>query len=513
VRGKLRWQASDTFAIKYTGDWQETDCNCTVAPIRQVDPDPALLAELYPVVPSETNDEVNLDASTSRNTSSSGHTIDMNWDIGNFSLTSITAYRSWEISGSTDIDSRPTRPLDFDQEGATDQEQFSQELRVTSPADGFITYVAGLYYFQQSVDRTFTRSALGMGLQSDFSVDTVNYAAFGEATFNLSDRWRLITGLRYTSDQLDYKFGRTGQFGGTLPVVPPVEDGTDADDLSGKLALQWDFTDTAMTYLSYTQGYKGPAYSIAVGTDPTNLQPVDPETSDSIELGLKSSLWNNRMTLNLAAFYTRYSDWQAEAFVDDGSGEGTGAFELANAGRVLTRGIELDVTALPITNLTLYGGLALIRATIDEFDEGPCSFGQIDRGECPNDVQDLSGGDMPYSPDLRVILTANYFQPLKSLPFGLTYNGTYRWQDEVLFSVTQDEFTEQEAYGILDLSFGIRDDNEHYAITAFVKNATDNFYVDNIASVPSILLPGGYVQNVPKFARRTFGVELEYHWF
>lgn len=355
------------------------------------------------------------------------------------------------------------------------------------------------------------------------SVDSRNYAAFGELVFNLADRWRLIAGGRFTRDELGYDFIRVGQLG-TLGPVGPSEDDTSETNFSGRLALQWDFSDSAMTYLSYASGYKGPAYSLQFGSDTEDLPRVEPETSDAIEWGLKSRLWNNRMTFNLAAFYTEYQDWQAQAFIEDDSGTGQGAFELTNAGKVNTRGVELDLTALATENLTLYGALAYIQAEIDEFDKGPCSPGQKSAGDpssCRSpatggtNTQDLAGGDLPFSPDWRITLSGNYLLPLESVPFGLVFKGTYRWQDDELFSVTQDAGTVQDAYGILDLAIDLRDDRDHYVVTAFVKNVTDNFYATSIGGISGVQLPaeGGYTHRYPKFARRTFGIEAKYLWF
>jgi iron complex outermembrane receptor protein len=397
---------------------------------------------------------------------------------------------------------------------------------LTSPADQFASYVLGLFYFDQDIERYFQRSAGPGGslgdARADFTVDTTNYAAYGEVVFNLSDQWRLITGGRYTSDELDYDFARVGVLGGTLPAGPAQGD-TDETNFSGKLALQWDISDFTMTYLSYTQGYKGPAFSISFATDPDGLEAIDPETSDAIEWGVKSSFLDQRMTLNLAAFYTEFKDWQAQAFVEDNSGTGSGGFELSNAGEVSTRGVELDLMAIPLENLTLYGALAWIKAEIDEFNGAPCSPAQKLAGNPASclptvlggsNTQDLSSGDLPYSPEWRATLSANYLIPLESMPFDLVIRGTGRWQDDVLYSVTQDQGTVQDAYGILDLSLTLQDDYDRYTITGFVKNVGDKFYTSSINGVGNLQLAdeGGYNQRYPKFARRTFGLEARYRW-
>lgn len=523
LRGKLAWEPLDTLRLKYTGDWQKRRVDGSLAVVRQAG-EPSL-SELLPVVPSDENDEANTGLTPYTQTDATGHTLDINWDIGEFTLTSITSYRTWDIQNTAGSMLLPVDPVGLEQTGESNQEQFTQEVRLASGVDQLISYVVGLYYFDQNIDRSFIRTVdTGdgrIGARSDMSVNTRNYAAFGEMIVNFTDSWRLIAGGRLTRDELGYEFVRVGELG-TLGPTGPGEDDTSENNFSGRLALQWDFSDSAMTYLSYASGYKGPAYSISFGSEIEDLERVEPETSQSLEWGLKSRLFQNRMTLNFAAFYTEYDDWQAQAFVEDATGQG--AFELSNAGKVKTRGVEVDMTALPVEHLTLYAALAYIKANIVEFDQGPCSPAQrADReptscgpvGAGGTSTQDLAGGDLPFSPDWRVTLSANYLLPLDAVPFGLAFKGTYRWQDEELFSVTQDAGTIQDPYGILDLAMDLQDDGGRYVFTAFVKNVTDNFYTSSIGGVGAIQLPaeGGYNQRYPKYARRTFGLEARYRWF
>ena len=192
-----------------------------------------------------------------------------------------------------------------------------------------------------------------------------------------------------------------------------------------------------MGYLSYAQGYKGPAFDIVFGVDPGTIVPVDPEISDTVELGIKTELLDGRVRLNASLFYSIYDDFQASAFYDpdgipdcpigepacDPDNE-TGTFKLLNAGEVRTQGLELDVTALVTENLRLSGGVAFIDATIEEYDLGKCSSGQELRGECPDGVQDLSGGDLPYSPRLEIYFDIGlYLGERRSVRCGVHRNG------------------------------------------------------------------------------------------
>jgi len=551
LRGKLLWDVSDELQVKWSSDVSERYSNCCVGVFRSLDPFPAtppnnqaavdgLLETLLPVVPDEENRLVNLDGDLTTDYKASGHSLEINWDVGSHTLTAISAYRDWEQNARGDNDFLPIASLGFEQGGLSEQEQFSQEIRLTSPADQFVSYVVGLFYLDQTVDRRFDRSFDLTGNNrteavADFTVDSLNYALFGEATLNISDTLRLILGARWTYDELEFDFERTGATLGANPE-PFFSRDVDEDDLSGKIVVEWDATEDAMLYASFVQGYKGPAFNVGFGSRPDNTDPVSPEVSDAYEIGLKSNWFDKRLVLNVAAFYTEFTDFQASSsqFIPDrdengnpvdengdGRDDGVFSFILSNVGEVETKGVEIDFTALVTENLTLFGGLAYVDGEIKEFKGGPCTFGQSFRGigylgqtscsERPA-VQDLDGGDLPESPDWKLVLAANYAISLETMPFNLALKGNYRWQDDTQFVVEQDENTVQDAYGILDLSVAFEDKDEHYTVTLFAKNVTDEWHVSYIAAGADTFTPNGYVHQVPRYAERIFGVEGRYRW-
>ena len=539
ARGKLRWLPTETLELKWTSDYSDRSCDCTAAPVRSLEPYggneaevESILALLAPAVPSDKNKDVNINKQPSSDGKSWGHSLEANLGIGEYTVTSITAYREFEVNGFQDVDSQPIDAFGFDQFGGSDQNQFTQELRLLSPVDNELSFVAGVFYFDQEVSRKFRRQfEISPGnpgeAVADFKVDTENWAAFGEATWAINDELMLILGARYTQDDLSFHFERTQSgFGIGLPAAIARTPGdTDEDDLSGKIALQWDFSDVGMTYASYTQGYKGPAFDVAFGTDPQNLERVEPETSDAWELGLKSTLWDNRLRLNAALFYARYKDFQSQAFIDsDGTpdcpddnpgcdpDDDPGSFVLINAGRVTTAGLELDFLAQVTDSLRVSGGAAYINAEIDDYDGGPCSGGQEFRNECPDGVQDLSGGNLPYSPDWKLNVAANYTFFLDS-GFDIELIGAVRAQDDVLYSITQDKNTIEDGYTIFDASLIIKDHDNRWRATLFVQNLTDKFYALAIQSSNPNLLPNGYTHIYSRQAERTYGVELRYRWF
>jgi iron complex outermembrane recepter protein len=505
-RFKLRWTPSSTLDFKWSSDYASEDDAATVRPLRIVN-DPVIAEEILPVVASEENYRVNLDGDIFRDTESSGHSLEFNWDIGEFTLTSITAYRDYERDGSADNDGRPTNKLDFSQVSHNESDQFTQELRVSSPISGSLYYVAGLYAFLQTTEQELTREIFALPTSAELSVDTTNYAAFGELTYEFTDSLRGVFGGRYTYDELEYEHMRVGIF---PPSSAPFEDGTDDTDFSGKLSLEWDATDESMLFATYAEGYKGQAYNVAYGTTPP-LEPVDPELATAYELGYKSRLLDGRLIFNAVLFLTDYDDFQGQTQVDDGDNT---AFFLTNAGEVRTQGLELDFTGLVSENLTVFGGVSLIDASIEDFEDGPCSQGQKYRDECPESgAQDLSGGDLPFSPDWKISLNANYTIPLDSMPFDLVAKLAYQGQDDMLTDISQDRYTIQDSYHVFDLALTMDANDGTWDVTAFVKNIGDESYARTIVSNQIQFNPGGYGHHLPKTSRRTAGVEVRYRWY
>ncbi len=189
-----------------------------------------------------------------------------------------------------------------------------------------------------------------------------------------------------------------------------------------------------------------------------------------------------------------------------------GAFIMTNAGEILTQGLEVDFVALLSHNWRLYGGLAIIDATIEDYENGPCSAGQQFRGECDeNNVQDLSGGDMPFSPDWKLNVTADYTWN-RDQHFDMVFRGSLRAQDEVQFWLHQDENTIQDSYAILDASVQFLSHSDRWETTLFVKNLTDEFYASNIFDINSVFIQNGYFHRYAKVAERTYGLEARFRW-
>ena len=521
LRGKLAWDISDSWDLLWSSDVSDSDCNCTALSLRSIMESPAqdaLIAEQLPVVASEDNQDVNNDEQTISKTKAQGHSLTLNWaPRENYVITSITAWREWQSDSIVDLDRRPSNPLalSFPEIPNTDLEQLSQELRIASSGLDWGSFVLGAFYFDQTIDTgNMTTTALlepflpATTRTTATSVDSENYALFGEVTFSLNEQWALTLGGRYTRDKLSYETDQQGTDNLVFPPEVTTAYDVDEDDFSPKVALQWDINDKHMTYASYTKGYKGPAFDLASAV---GQEAVDPETSDAFELGWKSTWADGRLALNVAAFHATYKDFQVESYVDDDLGGLLPAgIRLVNAAEVSTQGIEIDIISQPLDGWTLTAGFAWTDASIDDFPSAPCGAGQQFRGECPDGFQDLSGATLPTTPEYRLTLATSYLWELENLPFNMIFAGNLRAQDDVQYGIAQDPFTVQDAYTIVDISAAVAGKQTRYKVTGFIKNVFDEDFASIIFGNPAALTPHAYVQLVPKYARRTAGVELRY---
>lgn len=342
-------------------------------------------------------------------------------------LTSVTAYRAWNWYPHNDGDATSLDAgSDFHQ--SNEQRQFSQELRIASEGPRKIDYVAGLYYLWQSIDAKAV-NAYGRQAATWFVAPTVDqtaaaaalngytiiglskpvtnsYAAFGQAIWHVTPTIDLTGGLRYTYETKTGYFDQTAT-GASLAGLTPAQlaaantirarygvanyytTRTREGRLSGSATLSWKVTPDALVYGTYSRGHKFGGLNLAniATTGPFAADPViKPETIDSYELGVKTGWLGNKLTANLAAFWTDDSDYQTTVVDVDRNN----ISYFTNVGAVRTRGFEGDLRANPAPWLSLYASGAYTDAKYVSYRNSPCPIETAGQAKC-----DLSGQRLP----------------------------------------------------------------------------------------------------------------------
>ncbi|MEO5938846.1 MAG: TonB-dependent receptor [Sphingomonas sp.] len=554
-------EIASTLKLRLLADYRNSDDDCCAFVVGAVNPTtaiPAVISVLAPIRGAATRDIVQ--SRVTRTTEETwGASLQADLSLGKTTLTSITSYRKWnntEVRDGSWVDQvYTTVPLIYDT-GPQKSSTFTQELRLTSPTGGLIDYVLGAFYYRAKARRIYTRSdtyctaspaaPLANGLvpcpagstilnpvgSADFGSVFENYAAFGQATLNVTNQLRFVAGLRYTHDNVSVDHIRRNNYtGNAFPglvgapagIGPSFDQGvynfalanagayggsngapftarTSNDNLSGKAAVEFAFNKQHMAYVSYARGYKGPAFNVFFNFQYFNSAPIAAELSDSFEVGLKNSMFGGRVILNLAAFYAKVKNYQSN-FPTTVNGAVTTT--IINAGDVSTRGAEADWLVRLAPNFTINGGVSYTDARVDFFRPPPAA-------QAGNAIS--RGTPLAFAPKLRGSLGVNYTIEPASLPFGIELGAQATFTDKQISGLQATNTTAQiqlrgaqtiPAYEQVDLTLAAVGADNRYRVAFIVKNVFNTHYASTIATGG----PGGsLLYQIPRDADRYFGV-------
>jgi iron complex outermembrane recepter protein len=534
VRAVTDFDITDRLALTVIADYREADDDCCASVVIAPPATQALRNQLPGVTFAGLGTrEVNQDFTVGTKEEAWGISAQADYELGEFTLTSITAYRSWANTELREGDFR-SRPALYvgnayagiDDFGPQDSSTFSQEFRLTSPSGGKLEYTLGAYYYKAENERTFRRNVLrcetttlavdSSGLapcaagastflntfsQSTFGSESTNYAVFGNGSFDITDKLSLIAGLRYTKDELSFFHNRTtpAPFAGItgLTNLPSGYVGdTDDTNVSGKVGVQYVVSDNIDTYATYTTGYKGPAYNVFFNMGETARPPIEAETAESTELGLKGRWWDGRVVANLAWYHAEYENFQANS---PDILNNLVVSRLTNAGNVSTEGWELDFAVRPITGLRISGGLALTEAQIDQF-KAPVT-GVLSSAR--------QGERLPFAPEVKGTLAVDYDVRPENLPFDIRYSAAVSSTTEQRTSIPDtaagiNPATFLPGYTNLDASVTFTTKDSRYSLSVIGKNLTDSnrpAFIENSGA--------GIVSRFPREADAYYGVTLK----
>ncbi|MFC3052409.1 TonB-dependent receptor [Kordiimonas pumila] len=302
------------------------------------------------------------------------------WQLGAVELKSVTAYR--EINGSFAQDRDGSDLLINHVYDIFNQRQFSQELQLQGSAvDGRLHWLAGLYYFTEDGADINPIDFAPVSIQSGGNFDYESWAAFTQMTFDVTEKLSITGGLRYTKDQKDYT---PDQYFEELPlgqiftcfipnehlcdigdrVVPNEVVSSDSSAWTPMVNVSYKWNEDLMTYATYSQGYKSGGFTQRVFPPEPSLPSFAPENVDSYEVGLKWTSPDRLFRLNLAGFFTDYSDLQL--LVADGTR--IGPF-YTNAGKAEIKGFEAELTMVPGAGWQINATAGLTDAEYTQLDD------------------------------------------------------------------------------------------------------------------------------------------------
>ncbi len=510
----------------------------------------------FGIVPSENNLKIASDNTFFQDQEIWGTSLQADVDIGDHTLTSISAYRHWDLIDNNDADLLPL-PLLAVNSSIFEQEQFSQEVRLASPSDQKLEYVIGGFFFWQEAERPITTqlglfdsvglTPAGVALGTDSATDfrEFNGALFGQFDYHFTDKLTVIGGVRgiysdiegFINNQInpgfvDPRFSTdtfvvVGPFLGQSATPIPLTGQDDDLAVTYRAGLFYDVTPDASVFATVSKGYKAAGFVLDLSTEPatpggTDLAVVNPEKPFQIEAGLRSSWFNGRATFNVTGFYVEVKDFQAETFIPDPSGAG-GDFVTLNAGVAESFGVEAEVNAQPTDGLSLNTSLAYTNATFKEFDRAPCitgqPFGPVGSGApCVDtspggfppggDFQDVSGGELPDSPDIVVNFSGRYDHLSSPGPFTPFVGVGLQYRTGTITNLNQDPRLFIDDYVTVDFQAGFTSEDGRYSLFAFGRNINGADFVNDVVDTP--FDTGGTTQFPTFQSERVFGVQFIY---
>ena len=473
-----------------------------------------------------------------------GITVNADFDVfTEHTLSAIYGYRNWNNEELREGDFLPRAIVgtpELHDRGFVETDQSSLELRLASDQSKAFKYQVGTFYWKSENSQDFTRNVITCNTStlpvdprtgarpcnladnvntlfptatSRSVVDIENYAVFGQATYDFTDRIGLTVGMRWTHDSIDYAHRRAPGVNRTtgLPTTGAGISGAPAggtiasggngtvlstgsssnSNFSGKAVLTVKPTDDIMLYGSYTRGYKGPAFNVFFNhTAPVNSVPIDEETSDSFEVGFKSQFADNRIQVNASAFQVTYDGFQANNFV---LLNGAVVTNLTNAGQVRSTGFELDVLANPVEGLDLFGSVAYADAKVRRFNPNPLT----------NAPDARDGTKLPLAPEWSWNIGAAY-----ETPFNF-FGGDAKVYLRTSFNHVGKQFSDLgqsgpiDSYGLWNASVGYSDAEDNWRLTFIMRNITDDSYV-------LLNTSAGQRLHIPRDADRYMGASLRF---
>lgn len=412
-------------------------------------------------------------------------------------LSNIIGWRFFELEQNFDSDFTTTNDLSKNY-NTTDYDQFSNELRLSITGNDYQGQV-GLYYFFSEFDQNTQMEGQGglpafllpnfpfcvgaevapggppncsvsndnfVGSDRKSTMTTESSAIFGQFDYNLTDKLTLTTGLRYTYDDISIDIANFQEKNFFISIGAPAlrsEEET-ADNISGKVALRYQFSTNNIAFASYSRGYKGPGYADTPAPGQDDIF-IDPETVDSYEAGVKTMWLDNRLIVNATGFLSEFKDYQVQAF--DAS---LGQAVTQNAAELTSKGLELSVSAMPMDDLSVNVSSTYIDAKFDSFPGAGCYPQQP---ECDaNGTFDASGEPSPTAAKVTTSASMTYNFDVSQNAYGFATLSYYH-RDSINPVVGRPSETQIPSIDQFGFNLGIIFDNG-WSATLYCKNCTDN---------------------------------------
>jgi len=474
-RMALKWQANSDLSFVFSVDGVDNESGQSpytielTAPLDANDPFngdfPLLTEDMLPSNPDDLATTVAGIESTAY--SGWGTSLSAHWDINNTYTTKfITSYRSSEYEGGLDDDAVALNLSEFPEEGGADQ--YSFEIQLNGSYDN-MDFVSGLYFFNEDgftssgpfVFSPFntpdgllndgTTASFGNYGYFDINQETNSYAAYINASYDLSDDLTVGGGLRYSKDkkEADAQFPSFA----TRKYVS-----ADFDAVTWDVNASYQLSNNMNLYGQIQKGYQTGGFPPRPFGGPDQFVSFDETKAINYELGLKGQVHED-ISMMLAVFVTDYNDL-ALPFSDPTAGGGFVTI-VENAGESKAQGIELETTIAFTDDFTLRSAIGYLDSEITEVDEG---------------VQGIGKGDSPaLTPRWTVMLAPSYFVDLSN-GGTVAINANYSYRSDMQGQSVYNQSEHIESRELVGFNISYLNPNGDFEVTLYGENVLNEVY-------------------------------------
>ncbi len=424
-----------------------------------------------------------------------GASVNLTQGIGDLTFKSITAYREMRNELTIDFDGfdatgpnffsdifppELTLPAIFHVFQDQDEYQVSQEFQLQG-SSGRIDFIAGLFLFRE-YNEQITENGLGVPLGSPFNTPTYSelttdsYALFANLVWKLGEKARLTLGGRYSEESKEFRHEVRTADGNVLIATAPGVEGQpvqvqldpDFSKFTPRVALDYRFNDNVLAYGSVAGGFKAGSFDGRRFLDQAgviNMEVIPPEDVLAYELGLKSDLLDDRLRVNLAGFFTDVEDLQ-------GSGVVNNQLARTSVGDAEIQGLELEVTAVPVTGLELTAMASLMDTEVTSlnFNLAEGCAAEVAAGLTEDDVK------LKEAPEFTWRLGANYTFPVSGLAGELRFGADANYKDAYPTLNCTSKASSVVEHTVVNAQAAYYSDSGRYRVVLSGNNLTDEEY-------------------------------------
>jgi iron complex outermembrane receptor protein len=457
VRGRLLWEPTDRVTVNLIGDYAKTrseNGGDFFTFVKTIDDFTSALASCGVKVGAG-NSKYCMDDNFVGKTENYGGSLQVDYEADPFTLTSITSVRKFNETGygaASNVFRADPLPVQVTNDPVDRSlSLFTQEFRVSSAAGQPIEYTAGAFYSNQKQTRipeTVRVNLFGNDIPPtvtpQLTIRDESLAFFGQVTGHVTDAFRLIGGVRYTTDRLSLdKFDTDGAI--TSQTV------LNSKKWSWRLGAQYDLTSNAMAYATVSRGFKGGQIAVPSNAD---SYVVLPEIPTSYEAGVKATLFGGWVA-DASLFYMKIDNFQAQNCTVDSNA--IISCDQTNINGVKTRGAEINFFGNVTRNLSLNTGFIYAKATY------PGGF-------LGTDGTDIGGSQLAYSPRYKFTMSGQYDVPLGE-NFGGFISVDTVWKSRIRYEANSISDTTFKPHWMVGGRIGVKTADDRYTVAVFVRNA------------------------------------------